>query len=302
MLMFVKKNFSGKNVFSGLSKRYFSSKDNSWLSLLGLDENQKSLKDMLEKFGRAEIDPIAQSVDIKDEFPRDMFNKLGELGLLGITASSKYGGSDMGYFEQTLAIEEISRFSASIGLSYAAHSNLCVNQINRNGSEEQKMRYLPKLCSGEFVGALAMSESNSGSDVVSMRLKAEKKGDKWILNGSKMWITNGPIADVLMVYAKTDPQAGSKGISAFLIEKDFKGFRVSKKLDKLGMRGSPTGELIFEDCEVPEENLIGGVGKGVYVLMSGLDYERLVLAGGPIGIMQACMDVSLPYITTREYL
>ena len=259
-----------------------------------------ALKDMIEKFGKSEILPIAQKVDKEDEFPQGMFRKLGDLGLLGITASSKYGGSDLGYFEHTLAMEEISRYSASIGLSYGAHSNLCVNQINRHGTEEQKMKFLPKLCSGEFVGALAMSESNSGSDVVSMKLKAEKKGNKWVLNGSKMWITNGPIADILVVYAKTDSAAGSKGISTFIIEKDFKGFKVAQKLDKLGMRGSPTGELVFEDCEVPEENVMGGLGKGVYVLMSGLDYERLVLSGGPIGIMQNCMDITLPYITTRE--
>lgn len=278
------------------TKKYFS----NWNSLLNLDENQKFLKEMIEKFGRSDIEPLAKKIDQTDEFPREIFSKLGELGLLGITASSKYGGSDLGYFEHTMAIEEISRFSASVGLSYGAHSNLCVNQINRHGTEEQKLKYLPKLCSGEFIGALAMSEANSGSDVVSMRLKAEKKGDKYFLNGSKMWITNGPVADVLMVYAKTDPQGGSKGISAFLIEKDMKGFNVSKKLDKLGMRGSPTGELVFENCEVPEKNLIGGIGKGVYVLMSGLDYERLVLAGGPIGIMQACIDISLPYVFTRE--
>lgn len=294
---FTKLGESVFNKYSFMPKKYFSS---NWLSLLNFDENQQSLKEMVEKFGRSEIEPIAKKIDKDDYFPRDVFAKLGELGLLGITASSKYGGSDMGYFEQMLAIEEISRFSGSLGLSYGAHSNLCVNQINRNGSEEQKKKYLPKLCSGEFVGALAMSESNSGSDVVSMRLKAEKKGNKYILNGTKMWITNGPVADVLVVYAKTDPQAGSKGITTFIIEKDFKGFRVSKSLDKLGMRGSPTGELIFENCEVPEENVMGGLGKGVYVLMSGLDYERLVLSGGPIGIMQACMDISLPYVVTRE--
>jgi isovaleryl-CoA dehydrogenase len=284
--------------FNKLSSFRFS--DNTWESLIGLDENQKTLKDMIEKFGKSEILPLAKKVDQTDEFPQGMFKKLGDLGLLGMTASSKYGGSDLGYFEHTLAMEEISRYSASIGLSYGAHSNLCVNQINRHGTEEQKMKYLPKLCSGEFVGALAMSEANSGSDVVSMNLKAEKKGNKWVLNGSKMWITNGPIADVLVVYAKTDSKAGSKGISTFIIEKDFKGFRVAQKLDKLGMRGSPTGELVFEDCEVPEENVMGGLGKGVYVLMSGLDYERLVLSGGPIGIMQNCMDITLPYITTRE--
>ncbi len=301
--MMIKKNISQsllKSVFKkSLPIKSFSS---NWYSLMNMTDDQISLKEMVEKFSISEIAPIARKIDKTDEFPRHIFPKLGELGLLGITASSEYGGSDLGYFEQTLAIEEISRFSASIGLSYGAHSNLCVNQINRNGTEEQKKKYLPKLCSGEFIGSLAMSESNSGSDVVSMRLKADKKGDKYVLNGSKMWITNGPDADVIMVYAKTDTKGGSHGISAFLIEKDFKGFSVAQKLDKLGMRGSSTGELVFENCEVPEENLVGGIGKGVYVLMSGLNYERLVLSGGPVGIMQACMDLALPYAATREYV
>jgi isovaleryl-CoA dehydrogenase len=284
---------SKRSIYNNLCFKSFS-----WDSIIHLDENQRALKEMIEKFGKSEIQPIAKDVDLKDEFPSGMFRKLGELGLLGMTVNSKYGGSEMGYFEHTLAMEEISRYSASIGLSYGAHSNLCVNQLHRHGTEEQKMKYLPKLCSGEFVGSLAMSESNSGSDVVSMKLRAEKKGDKWVLNGSKMWITNAPIADILIVYAKTD---SAKGISTFIIEKDFKGFKVAQKLDKLGMRGSPTGELVFENCEVPEKNMLGGLGKGVYVLMSGLDLERLVLSGGPVGIMQNCMDITMPYVTTREY-
>lgn len=225
---------------------------------------------------------------------------MGELGLLGITVGEEYGGSGLGYLEHVIAMEEISRASASVGLSYGAHSNLCVNQIKLNGNDAQREKYLPKLVSGEHVGALAMSEPGAGSDVVSMRLKAEKKGDRYVLNGSKMWITNGPSADVLVVYAKTDPDGGSKGITAFLIEKGMKGFSVAQKLDKLGMRGSETGELVFEDCEVPEENVLGGVGEGVRVLMSGLDYERAVLSAGPVGIMQACMDVVMPYIHERK--
>lgn len=293
-----KRNITGKFI-NCLNFMKFSTTD-SWLSVIHLDENQKSLREMIEKFSRSEIAPIAQKIDKTDEFPRHIFPKLGEIGVLGMTIPSKYGGSELGYFEHCLAVEEISRFSASVGLSYGAHSNLCINQLNRHGTEEQKMKYLPKLCSGEFIGALAMSEPNSGSDVVSMKLKAEKKGDKWILNGTKMWITNGPDADVIVVYAKTDPSAKSKGISAFIIEKDFPGFKCAQKLDKLGMRGSGTGELVFDNCEVPEENMLGALNKGVYVLMSGLDLERLVLSGGPIGIMQACMDITLPYITTRE--
>jgi isovaleryl-CoA dehydrogenase len=228
-------------------KKYFTS---SWNSLIGLSEGQKSLVDMVEKFGASEIAPKAAEIDKTDKFPRYLFNQLGELGVLGMTVPSKYGGSDLGYFEHCLAMEEISRHSASVGLSYGAHSNLCINQLNRHGNEEQKMKYLPKLCSGEFIGALAMSEPNSGSDVVSMGLRAEKKGDKYVLNGTKMWITNGPDADVILVYAKTDAKANSKGISTFIVEKGTKGFRVAQKLDKLGMRGSSTGELVFEDCEV----------------------------------------------------
>jgi isovaleryl-CoA dehydrogenase len=230
----------------------------------------------------------------------DLWPKLGALGLLGVTVAEEYGGSNMGYLEHMVAMEEVSRASASVGLSYGAHSNLCVNQIHRNGTEEQKQRYLTKLVSGEHMGALAMSEPNAGSDVVSMKLRADKKGDRYVLNGSKMWITNGPDADTLVVYAKTDPEAGSRGITAFLIEKGFKGFSTGIKLDKLGMRGSNTAELIFQDCEVPEENVLGQVGRGVNVLMSGLDYERLVLSGGPLGIMQSCMDVVLPYVHERE--
>jgi isovaleryl-CoA dehydrogenase len=293
------KNFPFNKLLLKNSNKNFSDV-NSWMGLVQLDENQKSLYEMIQKFGKSEIAPIAKIIDHTDKFPREVFRKMGELGLLGMTASSEYGGSELGYFEHCLAMEEISRYSASVGLSYGAHSNLCINQLNRHGTPEQKKKYLPKLCSGEFIGSLAMSESNSGSDVVSMKLKAEKKGNKWILNGTKMWITNGPDADVLIVYAKTDPTANSKGISTFIIEKGFKGFKVAQKLDKLGMRGSSTGELVFENCEVPEENMLGGLGKGVYVLMSGLDYERLVLTGGPLGIMQAALDITLPYVTTRE--
>ena len=265
-----------------------------------LGETAEMIRASVRDFSNAEIAPRAALIDRTDEFPMDLWGKMGDLGLLGITVPEEQGGTGLGYLEHVVAVEEISRASASVGLSYGAHSNLCVNQINLNGSEEQKTRYLPKLITGEHVGALAMSEPGAGSDVVSMKLKAEKKGDRYILNGSKMWITNGPDADTLVVYAKTDPEAGKRGITAFIIEKDFKGFSVAIKLDKLGMRGSHTGELVFEDCEVPEENILGGLGRGVNVLMSGLDYERAVLAAGPIGIMEACMDVVIPYIHERK--
>jgi isovaleryl-CoA dehydrogenase len=265
-----------------------------------LGETADQLRSSVRGFTADEIAPLAADIDKSNEFPRHLWPKLGELGLHGITVEEEYGGSGLGYLEHCIAVEEISRGSASIGLSYGAHSNLCVNQIRRNGSDAQKRNYLPKLISGEHVGALAMSESGAGSDVVSMKLKAEKKGDRYVLNGTKFWITNGPCADVLVVYAKTDPKAGPKGITAFLIEKGFKGFSTAQKLDKMGMRGSDTGELIFQDCEVPAENVLGEVGKGVTVLMSGLDYERAVLAAGPLGIMQAAMDVVIPYVHQRK--
>jgi isovaleryl-CoA dehydrogenase len=259
-----------------------------------------ALRDAIQQFAAVEIAPRAEAIDRSDQFPMDLWRKMGDLGLLGITADEAYGGSAMGYLAHIVAMEEISRASASVGLSYGAHSNLCVNQIRRNGSDEQKEKYLPKLISGEHIGALAMSEPNAGSDVVGMRLRADFKRDHWVLNGSKMWITNGPDADVLVVYAKNDLEAGARGITAFLIEKNFKGFSVAQKLDKLGMRGSHTGELVFQDCEVPAENVLGGLGRGVNVLMSGLDYERAVLSGGPLGIMQACMDVVVPYVHDRK--
>ncbi len=266
----------------------------------GLGETADALRTEIARFAAAEIAPRAAETDTTNEFPADLWRKFGDLGVLGITVSEEYGGAGMGYLEHVIAVEEISRASASIGLSYGAHSNLCVNQIHRNGSEEQKRRYLPKLISGETVGALAMSEPGAGSDVVSMKLHAEKRGDRYVLNGNKMWITNGPDAGVLVVYAKTDPAAGSRGITTFLVERGFKGFSTSPKLDKLGMRGSNTCELVFQDCEVPEENVLGQVGRGVNVLMSGLDYERAVLAAGPLGIMQACLDVVLPYVRDRK--
>ena len=265
-----------------------------------LGETADMLRASVTAFSQAEIAPRAADIDQSNEFPADLWRKMGDLGILGMTVGEEYGGTGLGYLEHMVAMEEISRGSASVGLSYGAHSNLCMNQINRWGTEAQKLKFLPKLSSGEFVGALAMSETGAGSDVVSMKLKAEKKGDHYVLNGSKFWITNGPDADVLVVYAKTDPSAGSRGITAFLVEKDFKGFSVAQKLDKLGMRGSNTGELVFVDCEVPEENIMGPLNGGVGVLMSGLDYERVVLSGGPLGIMQACMDVVLPYIHERE--
>ena len=265
-----------------------------------LGDEIELLRGTARDFAAAEIAPRAADIDKRNEFPADLWSKLGALGLLGITVEEKYGGSAMGYLAHIVAMEEISRASASIGLSYGAHSNLCINQIHRNGTGEQKQKYLPGLVSGERVGALAMSEPGSGSDVVSMKTRAEFKNGKFILNGGKMWITNGPDADVLVVYAKSDVNAGPRGISAFLIEKGFNGYRTAQKLDKLGMRGSNTCELVFQDCEVPEENLLGDYGKGVNVLMSGLDFERAVLAGGPLGIMAACMDVVIPYLHERK--
>ncbi|MFP4137336.1 MAG: isovaleryl-CoA dehydrogenase [Halomonas sp.] len=266
----------------------------------GLDEELNMLREQVNAFARDEIAPRAAEIDEKNEFPNDLWQKFGDMGLLGITVSEEDGGTGMGYLAHCIAMEEISRASASVGLSYGAHSNLCVNQLKINASAEQKAKYLPKLMSGEHVGALAMSEPGAGSDVVSMKLRARKEGGKYILNGNKMWITNGPDADVLVVYAKTDPEAGSKGITAFIIEKGMPGFSTAQKLDKLGMRGSNTCELVFQDCEVPEENVLGEVGKGVRVLMSGLDYERTVLAAGPIGIMQAALDIVVPYIHERK--
>jgi isovaleryl-CoA dehydrogenase len=265
-----------------------------------LGETADMLRESVRNFAAAEIAPLAAEIDRSNEFPNHLWRKMGDLGILGVTVDEEYGGAAMGYLEHVVAMEEVSRASASVGLSYGAHSNLCVNQIRKNGTEEQKRRYLPKLISGEHIGALAMSEPNAGSDVVSMKLRADKKGDRYVLNGTKMWITNGPDADTLVIYAKTDIAAGPRGITAFLVEKTFKGFSVAQKLDKLGMRGSNTGELVFEDCEVPEENILGGVGRGVNVLMSGLDYERAVLSGGPLGIMQACMDIVIPYLHDRK--
>ncbi|HIM77282.1 MAG TPA: isovaleryl-CoA dehydrogenase [Rhodospirillales bacterium] len=265
-----------------------------------LGETADMLRDSVRNFAADEIAPRAADIDESNEFPADLWRKMGDLGVLGITADEAYGGASMGYREHVVAMEEISRASASVGLSYGAHSNLAVNQIQINGTEAQKKRYLPKLISGEHVGALAMSEPNAGSDVVGMKLRADKKGDRYILNGTKMWITNGPDADTLIIYAKTDPDAGSRGLSSFIVEKRFKGFSTAQKLDKLGMRGSNTCELVFQDCEVPEENVLGGDGEGSRVLMSGLDFERTVLAAGPLGIMQACMDVVLPYVHERR--
>ncbi|MEM9810433.1 MAG: isovaleryl-CoA dehydrogenase [Pseudomonadota bacterium] len=266
----------------------------------GLPDEIEEIRSMVQRFTEDRIAPIAAEIDQSNTFPNHLWQDMGALGILGITVPEEFGGTGLGYLAHAVVMEEISRGSASVGLSYGAHSNLCVNQIKLNGSDEQRARYLPKLVSGEHVGALAMSEPGAGSDVVSMKLRAEKKGDHFVLNGNKMWITNGPDADTLVVYAKTDPQAGPRGITAFLIEKGFKGFSTAQKLDKLGMRGSNTCELVFEDCEVPEENVMGGVGEGVRVLMSGLDYERAVLAAGSIGIMQAAMDVVLPYIHERQ--
>jgi len=274
---------------------------NAWSGFdFGLGEEVEMLRKTASGFAQDKIAPRAEEIDRSNQFPRDLWPQMGELGLLGVTVEEEYGGAGLGYLEHCVAMEEISRASASVGLSYGAHSNLCVNQIRRNGSEAQKQKYLGKLISGVHVGALAMSEPGSGSDVVSMRTRAEKKGDRYVLNGSKMWITNGPEADTLVVYAKTDPNAGPRGITAFLIEKGMKGFSTAQKLDKLGMRGSDTCELVFEDCEVPVENVLGKVGGGVNILMSGLDYERVVLAAGPLGIMQACMDEVMPYVHERK--
>ncbi len=265
-----------------------------------LGETADAIRETVKEFAANEVAPRADEIDKSNRFPRDLWPKIGALGLHGITVEEEYGGSGLGYLEHCLAVEELSRASAAVGLSYGAHSNLCVNQIRRNGNDGQKRKYLPKLISGDHVGSLAMSEPGAGSDVVSMKTRADKKGDRYVLNGSKMWITNAPVADTFVVYAKTDAAAGPRGITAFMIEKDMKGFSVSPKLDKLGMRGSDTAEIVFEDCEVPEDNVLGGVGQGVNVLMSGLDYERAVLAAGPLGIMQACLDVVMPYVHERK--
>jgi isovaleryl-CoA dehydrogenase len=265
-----------------------------------LGEEIDMLRDATYSLCQKELAPRAQQIDKDNEFPMDMWRKFGDMGLLGVTVSEEYGGSNMGYLAHCVAMEEISRASASVGLSYGAHSNLCVNQIHKNGSEVQKQKYLPKLCSGEHIGALAMSEPNAGSDVVSMALKADKKGDHYVLNGNKMWITNGPDAHTYVIYAKTDISAGARGMTAFIVERDYPGFSRHQKLDKLGMRGSNTCELVFQDCEVPAENILGGEGRGVNVLMSGLDFERTVLSGGPVGIMQACLDITLPYVHDRK--
>ncbi|KAN0022526.1 hypothetical protein ACTFIV_006108 [Dictyostelium citrinum] len=292
ILGFIARSSTNKNI---ISRSIFTGRD-----INGFDETLLQLQDSVREFAQNELAPIAADVDKNNLFPHEMWKKMGDLGLLGITAPTKYGGLDMGYTAHCIAMEELSRASASVALSYGAHSNLCINQITRNANEAQKEKYLPKLISGDFVGALAMSEPNAGSDVVSMKTNAKKTEGGWLLNGNKMWITNGPDANVLVVYAKTDINAGSKGITAFLIEKEMKGFSTGQKLDKLGMRGSNTCELIFEDCFVPDENVLGVVGGGVKVLMSGLDYERLVLSAGPLGIMQACMDNVVPYLHQRQ--
>jgi isovaleryl-CoA dehydrogenase len=283
-----------------LIKNSFAMKTNYPSLCFGLNESEQMLQDTVVSFASTEIAPRANDIDRNNDFPSDLWQKMGSLGLLGVTVEEQYGGSEMSYLAHTIAMEEISRASASVGLSYGAHSNLCVNQIRRNGNHDQKQRYLPKLISGEHIGALAMSESGSGSDVISMELNATKTNDGYVLNGTKMWITNGPDADTLVVYAKTDADAGSRGISAFIVEKNFPGFTTSPKLDKLGMRGSNTAELVFENCLIPDENLLGDMNHGVEVLMSGLDYERVVLSGGPLGIMQACMDVVVPYVHERK--
>ncbi|MGG9999700.1 isovaleryl-CoA dehydrogenase [Pseudovibrio ascidiaceicola] len=266
----------------------------------GLGEDIDALRETIRRWAQDKLAPRAAEIDETNEFPNDLWKEMGDLGVLGMTADPEYGGTGMGYLAHVVAVEEISRASASVGLSYGAHSNLCVNQINRHGTPEQKAKYLPKLCSGEHVGSLAMSEPGAGSDVVSMKLRAEKRNDRYVLNGNKMWITNGPDASTLVVYAKTDPDAGPKGMTAFIIEKGMKGFSTAQKLDKLGMRGSNTCELVFENCEVPYENVLGEEGRGVNVLMSGLDYERVVLSGGPLGIMAAAMDIVVPYIHERK--
>ena len=265
-----------------------------------LGEDIDMLRDSVFQFCTQEISPRADDIDSTNEFPMDLWRKLGDMGLLGLTVDEQYGGTGMGYLAHSVAMEEISRASASVGLSYGAHSNLCVNQLHKNGTEQQKQKYLPKLCTGEHIGALAMSEPNAGSDVVSMKLTAKKQNDHYVLNGNKMWITNGPDANTYVIYAKTDTSAGSRGITAFIVERDYPGFSRHQKLDKLGMRGSNTCELVFNDCQVPAENVLGGEGRGAAVLMSGLDYERTVLSGGPVGIMQACLDVVLPYIHDRK--
>mgnify|MGYP006082091845 FL=1 len=265
-----------------------------------LGDTADMLRDSVRSFASDKIAPRAEEIDVSNEFPIDLWPQMGALGLHGVTVDEEYGGSGLGYLEHCVAMEEVSRASASVGLSYGAHSNLCVNQIHRNGTADQKARYLPDLVSGEHVGALAMSEPGAGSDVVGMKTRAEKRGDRYILNGNKMWITNGPVSETFVIYAKTDMDAGPRGMTAFIVEKGFKGFSQAQKLDKLGMRGSDTCELVFQDCEVPEENVLGEVGKGVNVLMSGLDYERTVLAAGPLGIMQACMDIVVPYVHERE--
>jgi isovaleryl-CoA dehydrogenase len=266
----------------------------------GLGEAADAIRETTARFAAREVAPLATEIDRDNAFPRQLWRPIGDLGLLGITVEEDFGGLGLGYLEHVVAVEELSRASAAVGLSYGAHSNLCINQIRRWGSDDQKRRHLPRLISGEHVGSLAMSEAGAGSDVVSMRLRAELRGDRYVLNGTKFWITNGPHADVLVVYARTDPAAAAHGVTAFLIEKDFRGFRVSQMIDKMGMRGSDTGELVFEDCEVPAENVLGTENGGVGVLMSGLDYERAVLAGGPLGIMQACLDVVLPYVRERK--
>jgi isovaleryl-CoA dehydrogenase len=274
---------------------------NAWSGFnFGLGEEADQLRQSVSSFAADRIAPRADEIDRSNVFPRDLWPEMGELGLLGVTVPEEFGGAGLGYLAHCVAMEEVSRASAAVGLSYGAHSNLCVNQISRNGSAEQKRRYLPKLISGEHVGALAMSEPSAGSDVVSMRTRAEKRGDHYVLNGTKMWITNGPVADTFVIYAKTDRTAGARGITAFIVEKNFNGFSTAQKLDKLGMRGSDTSELVFTDCEVPEENVVGAVGNGVNILMSGLDYERVVLAAGPLGIMQSCMDVVIPYVHDRQ--